>query len=49
MPEIMPELEATHPGKILGLRSNSTKKDAITQYRRLCMVLRPDKNPVKGG
>ena len=47
-PGILPDLEATQPEKILGLRSNSTKKDAVTQYRRLCMVLHPDKNPVKG-
>ena len=47
-PGILPDLEATEPEKILGLRSSSTKKDAVTQYRRLCMVLHPDKNPVKG-
>ena len=47
-PGIMPDLEATLPEKVLGLLSNATKKDAVTQYRRLCVVLHPDKNPLKG-
>ena len=47
-PEVMPALKATHSEIILGLRSISTKIDVATQYRRLCMVLRTDRNPVIG-
>ena len=43
-PHKVPNLEASLPEDVLGVEVNCTKEQAAKQFRRLSLVLHPDKN-----